>query len=65
MSRRFLTLITLIIRICEFLTIGDLNNLVQVNKLLRKYALLTKSDRSLGISQEPYYLDIGRDLLEF
>ena len=53
----------LIIKICELLTIGDLNNLAQTNKLLRKYALLTKSDRKRQISQEPYYSDIGRNFL--
>ena len=35
----------LIIKICELLTIGDLNNLARTNKLLWKYTLLTKSDR--------------------
>jgi hypothetical protein len=35
-----------------------------VNKLLRKYALLTKSDRRRKISQEPYYSDIGREFLD-
>ena len=53
----------LIIKICELLTIGDLNNLARTNKLLRKYALLTKSDRKRKISQEPYYSDIGREFL--
>ena len=53
----------LIIKICELLTIGDLNNLARTNKLLRKYVLLTKSDRKRQISQEPYYSDIGRNFL--
>ena len=53
----------LIIKICELLTIGDLNSLARVNKLLRKYVLLIKDDRKQGISQEPYYFDIGREFL--
>lgn len=53
----------LITKIYEYLTVGDLKNMMCVNKLLQEYAIQVRVDRFLKISSEPYYSDIGRDYL--
>ena len=53
----------LITKIYKYLTVGDLKNMMCVNKLLQEYAIQVRVDRFLKISSEPYYSDIGQDYL--
>ena len=55
--------VELITKIYKYLTVGDLKNMMCVNKLLQEYAIQVRVDRFLKISSEPYYSDIGQDYL--
>ena len=55
--------VELITKIYKYLTVGDLKNMMCVNKLLQEYAIQARVNRFLKISSESYYSDIGRDYL--